>query len=116
MNRLIKAFYSSIAAFKFGWQHETALRQEMVVLALSFPVSFILTTDPWKLIALWASIMAIMVAEFLNTGIEKVADRVTLEHDELIKVAKDCGSAAVLVASCMAGLVWLLAAWERFVA
>lgn len=113
MRRLINAFYSSISAIKYGWQYETPLRQEMIILGLAVPFSFILTVDPWKLVALWGSIMLIMVAEFLNTGIEKVADRVTREHDELIKIAKDCGSAAVLVASCIAGLVWLLALWER---
>lgn len=115
MDRLVKAFYSSIAAIKFGWRFETALRQEMVVLLVAIPAGLLLTTNPWKLIALWGSILLVLAVEFLNTGIESLADRVTREHDELIKVAKDCGSAAVLVVSFMAGGVWMVAIVEKLI-
>ena len=112
MNRLIKAFSSSLAAIRFGWQNETALRQEMVLFIIALPGAFLLTTNPWKLLALWGSLLIIMAVEFLNTGIEKLADRVTTEHDELIKIAKDCGSAAVLMALMLALGVWSLAIWQ----
>lgn len=116
MTRLIKAFFASMAAFRFGWKYETALRQEMVLIILAIPVAFLLTSNSWKLLILLGSLMIVLVVEFLNTGIEKLADRVTLEHDELIGIAKDCGSAAVLVASLFSTGVWLLAFWERFFA
>jgi len=114
LQRLIKAFFSSMAAFRFGWNNETALRQEMVLIVLAIPVSFFLTSNPWKILALLGSLLIVLSVEFLNTGIEKLADRVTTEHDRLIGIAKDCGSAAVLVASLLAGFVWLVAIWEAF--
>lgn len=114
MTRLIKAFFASVAAFRHGWKHETALRQEMVVILLSLPAALLLTGDPWKLLALWGSLLLVLAVEFLNTGIEALADRITTEHDPLIGVAKDCGSAAVLVASIFASGVWLVVLWERF--
>ncbi len=114
MKRLIKAFYASLAAFRFGWRHETALRQEMVVFVLALPAAYFLASTPWMFLLLMGVIAIVMVVEFLNTGIEKLADRITLEHDDLIGIAKDCGSAAVLVASLVSGSVWLVALWEYF--
>jgi diacylglycerol kinase (ATP) len=54
-----------------------------------------------------------MVVELLNTAIEKLADRITLEHDPIIGRVKDMGSAAVGLTLLIAGAVWLLAIWER---
>ncbi len=58
-------------------------------------------------------ILLLLAVELLNTAIEKLADRVTLEHDPQIGRVKDMGSAAVAVAAVIAGLVWLFALVER---
>jgi len=39
----------------------------------------------------------ILAIELLNTGIEATCDAITKEYNPLIKVAKDCGSAATFV-------------------
>lgn len=39
----------------------------------------------------------ILAIELVNTGIEAVCDAVTKEYNPLIKIAKDCGSAATFV-------------------
>lgn len=39
----------------------------------------------------------ILAVELLNTAIEAVCDAVTKEYNPLIKIAKDCGSAATFV-------------------
>jgi diacylglycerol kinase (ATP) len=59
-----------------------------------------------------AVILLLLAVEFLNTAIEKLADRVTLDQDPFVKIAKDCGSAAVLMMLLIAGGVWFLAIWE----
>jgi len=64
-------------------------------------------------LALIGTVLAIMIVELLNTAIEKLADRVTLEHDPIIGRVKDMGSAAVGLTLLIAGAVWLLAIWER---
>ena len=48
-----------------------------------------------------------------RAAIEKLADRLTTEHDPQIGRVKDMGSAAVGVALVMAGLFWLFAIAER---
>ena len=102
-----------MAAVKFGWKNETALRQEIILLMVGIPGALLLTSNPWKILALWGTLFILLAVEFLNTGIEKLADRITDEHDQLIKIAKDCGSAAVLMAIFLTGAVWLLALAER---
>lgn len=116
MKRLIEAFFNSLRGLRFGLLWEPALRQEMAVLAVSLPVALLITTDPWKLVAMWGTLLILLSVEFLNTGIEKLADRVTRENDDLIRIAKDCGSAGVLMAMLVAGAVWALALYERLTA
>ena len=64
-------------------------------------------------IELVAAVVLVLVVELLNTAIEKLADRLTTDHDPQIGRVKDMGSAAVGVALVMAGLFWLFAIAER---
>ena len=114
MLRLVHAFRNSLNALKFGLTREAALREEMCLILLSLPVALWLTQEPWKLIAMWGSLLMLLSIELLNTGLEKLADRVTTDNDRLVKVAKDCGSAAVLMVIVTALAVWGLVAYERF--
>ncbi len=102
-----------MAAIKFGWKNEAALRQELVIFVVAIPVALLITSNPWKILVMLGALLVLLAVEFLNTGIEKLADRITTESDPLIKIAKDCGSAAVLMALVLAGSVWILALWER---
>ena len=64
-------------------------------------------------ISLVCAVVLVLVVELLNTAIEKLADRLTTDHDPQIGRVKDIGSAAVGVALVMAGLFWLFAIAER---
>jgi diacylglycerol kinase len=46
----------------------------------------------------------VWMAEIFNTAIEKLADRVTQEHDPMIGQAKDLAAGAVLVVCMMAAI------------
>jgi len=49
-----------------------------------------------------------LVVELLNSAVENVVDRISMELHPLSKKAKDMGSAAQLVAMTMVGLAWLI--------
>lgn len=66
-----------------------------------------------RAIELIGVVLLLLTVELLNTAIEKLADRLTLERDEQIGRVKDMGSAAVGVALLIAGAVWLAAIAER---
>ena len=55
-----------------------------------------------------ASLILVLIVELLNSAIEATQDRVSLEEHPLAKYAKDCGSAAVMLALANAALVWLV--------
>ena len=74
----------------------------------------------WEWIAIVLCIGLVIATECLNTALERLADRVCREEDPLIKQAKDCGSAGVLVAAIASAVVgalifvpkfWLAAGW-----
>ena len=60
----------------------------------------------WAVLIL--TIMAVWMAEFMNTAIEAVVDMTMPDHHPLAKVAKDVAAAAVLVGACGAVLIGLL--------
>jgi diacylglycerol kinase (ATP) len=55
-----------------------------------------------------ASVLLVLIVELLNSAIEAVTDRVSLEDHVLAKRAKDMGSAAVMIALINVPLVWTL--------
>jgi diacylglycerol kinase (ATP) len=49
----------------------------------------------------------VLVVELLNSSVEAAIDRISFEHHDLSKRAKDFGSAAVMLTLLFALLVWL---------
>lgn len=109
MRRLINAFRNSKAGITYLVRNEAAFRTEVVVLVLSIPLAWWIAMSLSTFLWLVGSIVVIMIVEMLNTGIEQVCNGLSREYMEEIKVAKDCGSAAVLLATMLAGAVWLAA-------
>jgi diacylglycerol kinase (ATP) len=77
------------------------------------PLSFLIGTTAARRLELVAVVLLLLTVELLNTAIEKLADRLTTEHDPQIGRVKDMGSAAVGVALVIAGMTWLYALGER---
>jgi diacylglycerol kinase len=105
---LSKFFRSFVIGF-LGLAHAIRSEQNMrihCVAAIGVAIAgFILILAAWEWIAVVFCIGLVIAAECMNTAIERLADRVTAEKDPLIKQAKDCGAAGVLVLSVMAALV-----------
>ena len=62
--------------------------------------------DVWKPVAFVDVVLVVLMVELLNSAIEAVVDRVSLENHRLAKRAKDIGSAAVLVSLLSVVVVW----------
>ncbi len=109
MKRLYSATQNSLRGLIDGFKTEPALRDEaLLVLAglmLGVPVA---PSGAWY-VAMIGALLVILAVEFLNTGLEKLADHVTREQHSEIRRIKDFGSAAVFCGLCLAGLVWLTA-------
>jgi diacylglycerol kinase (ATP) len=113
MLRLWHAAINSWNGLRAVARSEEAFRQEVFVFLLSIPLAFLLAAETWKRLALILAIVFIMIVELLNTAIEKLGDRVSLEPDPRMGFIKDLGSAAVGLSLIFAGTVWIVALIER---
>ena len=106
LRRVWNALTYSLAGLKAAYLCEDAFRQEVILAALLIPIAFLLPV-PWLGRGLMiASVLLVLIVELLNSAIEAVVDRVSLENHRLAKRAKDIGSAAVLVSLILVMVVW----------
>ena len=115
LGRIIKAAKCSMQGFAASWKHESAFRQESVLALLSVPLAAWLASSVSQFALLVSVWCLVLVVELLNSAIESLTDRVSLERHELSGRAKDMGSAAVFVSLVIVALVWGAALYERFV-
>jgi diacylglycerol kinase (ATP) len=92
---------------------EAAFREELVVMAVAAPLSFVVAAGAWHRVLLIAVVLLVLLVELINTGLEKLADAITTAPDPAIGRIKDMGSAAVGMALLIAGITWLVAVAER---
>jgi diacylglycerol kinase (ATP) len=111
--RLWRATINSRNGLIFAIRSEQAVREELFVLLLSVPLAWVVGSTLMRRVELVAAVALVLVVELLNTAIEKLADRLTMDHDPQIGRVKDMGSAAVGVSLLMAGAFWLFAIAER---
>jgi diacylglycerol kinase (ATP) len=113
MERLLRATVNTWKGLIAATRTEQAFRQELVALVFAIPLAFVVADEPWKRVALIGVVLLLLAVEMLNTAIEKLADRLTTEHDPQIGRVRDMGSAAVGIVLLLAGMIWILALAER---
>ncbi len=106
LRRVWNALNYSLAGLKAAYLCEDAFRQEVLLALLLIPLTFVLPV-PWLGRGVMiASVLLVLIVELLNSAIEAVVDRVSLENHRLAKRAKDIGSAAVLISLIQVLVVW----------
>lgn len=115
ITRVLFAFKNSGKGFKFLIKYEAAFQQELALAVLLAPLSFIISQNLTELALLLITLAIVLIVEVLNTAVEAVVDRIGLEHHELSGLAKDLGSAAVLISLLLAAGIWLAFLW-RYIA
>jgi len=108
LRRVLNATRYSLEGVAAAARHEAAFRQELLLAAALVPLGLWLGADGVERALLAGSVLMVLVVELLNSAIEAVVDRASPEHHELAKRAKDYGSAAVMFALAVTGLVWVL--------
>lgn len=108
LKRIFLASQNSARAVSWLYKNESAFKQELLLLLCALPASFFLPVSTKEQVVLILAIVFIIFTEIINTAIEAVVDRVGLEIHPLSGLAKDLGSAAVLISIVMATSVWLI--------
>jgi diacylglycerol kinase (ATP) len=104
--RALFAFKYSCNGILATLRSESAFRQEVAGAVVLIPIAIVVPVGPVERVALIASVLLVLVVELLNSAIEAVVDRISLERHELSQRAKDCGSAAVMLALVICVLTW----------
>jgi diacylglycerol kinase (ATP) len=108
LQRIWNAFLYSVDGLKAALQHEHAFRQEVILAALLIPLALWMPASGVGKAIMIGSVLLVLIVELLNSAIEAVVDRISLEQHDLAKRAKDIGSAAVMLALVNAVIVWAL--------
>jgi diacylglycerol kinase (ATP) len=108
LTRLVRAFGYSAQGLRHAWREEAAFRQELLLSLLVIPAAFYLGHSGVERALLVSPMLLILIVEILNSAIEAVVDRAGLERHRLAGMAKDMGSAAVMLSFLLLGTVWLL--------
>lgn len=107
LRRIYLASLNSFRAFKWLAKNESAFKQELLLLLVSIPLTFVFQINLTEQLILIIAVLFIIFTEIINTAIEAVVDRVGLEIHPLSGLAKDLGSAAVFISITIAVLAWL---------
>jgi len=107
--RIWNAFFYSLDGLAAALKHEDAFRQELLLALVLIPIALFMPVSGVGKGFMVASVLLVLITELLNSAIEAVTDRVSLEDHRLAKRAKDMGSAAVLLSLINVPIVWLLA-------
>ncbi len=106
--RLCKATHYSWQGLKAAFKNEPAFRQEVLLSIFMIPAGLWLGETGIERALLVGSVLLVLIIELINSGLEAVVDRFGGELHELSGLAKDTGSAAVLVALANVLIIWTL--------
>ena len=114
LKRIVAAFSYSMDGFKAAWRNEHAFRQEMLVTVIGTITALSMKISAFEKLMLVAVLVFVLVVELINSALEAVVDRVSLEPHPLSKNAKDLGSAAVALSIGIALAAWGVVLFNRF--
>ena len=108
LRRIRNAFGYSLSGISAVYRHESAFRQEVWLALLLIPLALFLPVSGIGKALMISSVLLVLIVELINSAIEAVVDRVSLEQHPLSARAKDIGSSAVLVSLLNVIAVWAL--------
>ena len=95
-----------ISSMKFAWngifyalQTERNVQIWLGITILTFLIAFFLKVSKIEFLIIMIWVFLIGAMEYVNTALEKLSDRITMEHDEQIKRVKDIAAGATFLVS-----------------
>ncbi|CAE6920976.1 diacylglycerol kinase [Ectopseudomonas khazarica] len=108
LTRILNATGYSLAGLRAAYRGEAAFRQLVWLNLVLLPLACLLDVSRAERVLLMLTPLLALVVELLNSAIEAVVDRISLNLHPLSKQAKDMGSAAQLLALLIIALTWAL--------
>ena len=95
--KLFRSFTHAFRGLQYALAHDQNLRFHVYIALFVVAASVFFDVNPFEMGILGVMIILVIVAEMLNTSIEKMVDLITKEHRMEAKIAKDVSSGMVLV-------------------
>lgn len=111
---IIKNTSHGIEGFLEVLKNETPLQIELALFIGATALIAMLDISNISKAALFFSMFPIIIAEVINSAIERTVDLVTTEYNETAKKAKDAGAAVVLVSAVFTFFVWSAVLMSEF--
>lgn len=102
-----QSFQFAFDGFLYALQTQRNLRIQLIVAIVVITLSTFLPMNTIEWALLFLLIALVIVAEILNTAIEKTIDLIVTEYNPLAKTVKDLSAAAVLFIALTAVVVGL---------
>ena len=112
--RIVNASSFAMQGLATAWRTEHSFRQEVVIVALGTIAALLLPVSGFQKLVLVGVMLLVLIVELLNSAIEAIVDRISLERHPLSKNAKDFGSAAVGLTVLLAAMTWGTVLYNRF--
>jgi len=87
-------------------KNETSFKIELIITIILMPILFIIDVTIISKLLMFISLTGMLLAEAINSAIERVVDLVTLEHNEMAGRAKDVGSTVVFISIFIFLITW----------
>ncbi len=111
LRRIGRAAVYSLHGLRWLVCNEAAFKQELLLFAVMLAVASWFGLPATAMLVQAGLMVFVLVVEALNTGLEKLVDRISKEHHPLSGIVKDIGSAAVAMSFLPLGLFWLWVLW-----
>ena len=114
---LVRAWHAAKNSWRglvFAFKEESAFRQELSLFIVLTPIALVLPVSLFEKAVLICSLVLVMAVELLNSSVEAAIDRISFEHHDLSKRAKDFGSAAVMLALLISFILWVCVCLSLF--
>jgi diacylglycerol kinase (ATP) len=108
-----RALIWSMRGLRLGFLHESSFRLEVYLFVVCAPLGFWLGRSGIERALLIGSLLLVLSAELLNSGLEAIVDKVSPDFHELAGRAKDMGSAAVFLLMINVFVCWGAVLWGR---
>ena len=106
LRRLLFTLVNSGKGLRFLLRKEEAFQLEALLACVLIPVAILLPVSPVERLLLIGAVFTVLIVEVLNTSIEVLTDRVSLDRHQLSGLAKDLGSLAVTLSLLLWAIVW----------
>ena len=113
--QLIQSVSHAFTGFFTALKSEASLQIQTTLgtIAIGLGFYFKISTTEWIFVIL--SIAAVLTAETVNSSIEELADRVTMDKDPMIKKVKDMAAGAVLISAIASLIIGCLIFIPKFI-